>query len=185
MKVWGLFGLVVWAAGCGATAPAETPRPSDEKENYVILDESERFWIVKVWKRGGPNAADSAAKALRNESPPDAIPAQSEGPDTGRVQGRVARNGEAVPGCKLKLTPMGRNLGVLQWEEGGGAEPAAVTDASGAFLFRAVPAGAYRLKWLVPGTSHWIKKLKEVPDVIVEAGKTATAADVDVSRPAR
>ena len=65
---------------------------------------------------------------------------------------------------------MARNLGIFGWEESNGAQPQGMSDADGRFELRGVAPGAYRVKWAPADSEHWIKRLKDGPDLFVDAG---------------
>ncbi len=133
-----------------------------------------------AWPQGGGRTA--AAERGRTPTLPTV---GDEAADTGRVTGRLLARGAPASEARVKLTPMGRGLGTAGWEETLGAEPVASTGADGAFEIRAVLPGAYRLKWLAPGATHWIKRLKDTPDVLVEAGRAHDLGAVEVGRRVR
>lgn len=98
----------------------------------------------------------------------------------GSAEGRVVRNDEGLPGCRIKLVRIMRGAGVVDmlrvYEEG--AEFLTVTDEDGRYRFDHLPVGAYKVKWQLPGDTGWIRRLRDEPDVTVEAGKNATMKDI-------
>lgn len=137
-------------------------------------------------------AGDSApgASASRTRTPDDGTPgpgadqAASGSPSPSRAEGSVAgallHAGQGAVGWGIRVVPMARNLGMLAWEEVPGPEFRAETGAGGQFVIRDVPPGAYRLKWHAPHASHWVKRLRESPDILVDGAAAVSLGNVEV-----
>lgn len=108
-----------------------------------------------------------------------------DGP-TGSAEGQFLRRGKGLPKCRVKLVRLvvGETvIGLLKvLKEQTDAEFEAVTDDNGKYRFEKLPVGAYKLKWVLPGDTGWIRRLREKPDVTIEAGKTSTLKPVETAR---
>ncbi len=109
----------------------------------------------------------------------------SEGP-VGAVEGRILYRGRGLAGCSVKLIRHIESttfLGMFK-EAKEGAEFETVTGEDGVYRFVEVPPGKYLLRWRPRGSDSWIRILSERQyDLIVEKGETATARDIDMSKP--
>lgn len=139
----------------------------------------------------GCSAAETDRAALKEELKHEILaelrepsPERAPDPAAGHVQGRVMMKNEGVAGCRVRLVRVlvSENFLGMYEEVRRGVEFIAVTDASGRYVFRDVPCGPYRLLWQPPGDSGWIRRLQAKPDVLVEAGKSSTARDIDLTR---
>lgn len=104
---------------------------------------------------------------------------------TGRVEGRIARGGNPLPGCKVKIVLMTRRGGALFGKfaaQNDAPEFETETDRDGKYVFQEIPEGDYKLFWRPPGEDSWIRRMKMEPDVLVQAGKTCTPKAVDTGR---
>lgn len=104
---------------------------------------------------------------------------------TGRVEGRIARGGNPLPGCKVKIVLMVKRGGALFGKftaQSDAPEFETETDKDGKYVFQEIPEGDYKLFWRPPGEASWIRRMKMDPDVLVQAGKTCTPKAVDTGR---
>lgn len=106
---------------------------------------------------------------------------------TGDVTGRVLRGSRPLAGCRVKLVAIQGPSAELSRLLGGGTRDGktpttreAMTGANGVYLFEHVPIGDYDISWLPPGSTHWLGRLSEVPDVTVRAEEVAQQGDVDL-----
>ena len=93
-------------------------------------------------------------------------------------------------GCEVKLVRMLRPARATEnmsfrsvfstYEEG--AEFVALTDRDGRYRFESIPVGEYKLKWLLPGDTGWIRRLKLEPDATIQQGRTAPLKPVEMNR---
>ena len=105
---------------------------------------------------------------------------------SGAVEGGILYQGRGLAGCRVKLIRQIEPATFLEMlkEAETGAEFETVTDEDGFYRFEEVPPGKYLLRWLPPGSDSWIRILSERQyDLIVEKGETATARDIDMSKP--
>ncbi|HHT9139539.1 MAG TPA: carboxypeptidase-like regulatory domain-containing protein [Candidatus Tripitaka californicus] len=104
---------------------------------------------------------------------------------TGRVEGRIARGGNPLPGCKVKIVLMARRGSMFFKNfaaQADAPEFETETDRDGKYVFQDIPEGDYKLFWRPPGEDSWIRRMKMEPDVLVQAGKTCTPKAVDTGR---
>lgn len=104
---------------------------------------------------------------------------------TGRVEGRIARGGNPLPGCKVKIVLMVKRGSVFFKNfaaQADAPEFETETDRDGKYVFQDIPEGDYKLFWRPPGEDSWIRRMKMEPDVLVQAGKTCTPKAVDTGR---
>lgn len=106
---------------------------------------------------------------------------------TGRVEGKITRGGNPLPGCKVKIVLMAKKGGFAFFKSYSTQEDApefeTETDREGRYVFQEIPAGDYKLYWRPPWENSWIRRMKMEPDVFVQAGKTCNPKDVDTGRP--
>lgn len=102
----------------------------------------------------------------------------------GIVEGYILRRGKGLPNCRVKLVRMVETETIMKllnvFREG--TEFIAVTDENGKYSFESVPVGNYKLKWQLPEDSGWIRRLRNEPDVTVEAGETHQLKEIETRR---
>jgi hypothetical protein len=107
---------------------------------------------------------------------------------TGRVEGKITRGGNPLPGCKVKIIMMVEKKGSLSAflrshrVQSDAPEYEAETDREGRYVFENVPVGDYKIYWRPPGEVSWIRRMKMEPDVFVQAGKTFNPKVIDTGR---
>lgn len=103
---------------------------------------------------------------------------------TGRVEGKITRGGNPLPGCKVKIVQMVKRgfLFKAYSPQDNALEFETETDKEGRYIFQDIPEGDYKLSWRPPWENGWIRKLKMEPDVFVQAGKTCNPKDIDTGR---
>gem|GEM_PF-4807579 len=104
---------------------------------------------------------------------------------TGRVEGRIARGGNPLPGCKVKIVLMVKRGSMFFKNfaaQADAPEFETETDRDGKYVFQEIPEGDYKLFWRPPGEDSWIRRMKMEPDVLVQAGKICTPKAVDTGR---
>ena len=104
---------------------------------------------------------------------------------TGRVEGKITRGGNPLPGCKVKIVLMVKRGGAFFGKftaQSDAPEFETETDREGKYFFQEVPEGDYKLFWRPPWETSWIRRMKMEPDVFVQAGKTCNPKDVDTGR---
>ncbi|MBF8277828.1 MAG: hypothetical protein HW390_2901 [Candidatus Brocadiaceae bacterium] len=99
----------------------------------------------------------------------------------GSVEGKIFQNGKPLQNCQVKLVMM-EKYGYLTNEYRimeGALEMESVTDEHGIYYFANVPPGKYKMYWMPPSETGWIRRLKMDPDVVVKSGKLVTPKDVE------
>ncbi len=103
----------------------------------------------------------------------------------GVVEGLILRDGGGFSNCYVKLCRMvptktagGR---FLVYQENGEALHTKTAE-NGKCRFEAVPVGSYRLKWKLVGQRDWIRRLRDMPDVEIEAHKTTVLKSIETRR---
>ena len=102
----------------------------------------------------------------------------------GNVEGRVFQNGVPLKSCQVKLVMM-EKYGYLTNEYRiveGALEIESVTDEDGIYYFANVPPGKYKMFWMSPSETGWVRRLKMDPDVVVKSGKLATPKDIETMK---
>lgn len=107
---------------------------------------------------------------------------------TGNITGRALRGGRPLAGCLVRLsaiqgtaTELTRLLGGKKSTPASGPNViGTTTGANGVFLFDDVPIGDYDISWLPPGSSHWLGRLSDKPDVTVQAGEVTQQGDIEL-----
>ncbi len=103
---------------------------------------------------------------------------------TGIAEGQILRNGQGLPDCHVKLVRLveSQTLAGLLKVSKEGVEFETVTDKDGRYHFEAIPVGSYKLKWQLPDDTGWIRRLRDKPDVNVEAGTTKVLKAIETRR---
>lgn len=151
-----------------AERTAEAPRGEDE---WVSKEELKREVMDALQNQGWEKPSPDAA------SPGDSFRAR-----VGSAQGKVLLGGKGVEGCRIRMIKITRLGGFLSERVEEGEEFEAVTDEDGAFRFARLPVGGYRLKWLLPGSNGWIRRLSDKPDAIVERDRTSQLKTINAGR---
>ncbi len=147
--------------------------------------------LTKKDTQGGPASLQELKEELKKELKEELTTEKKEeekaavAQSTGRVEGRVTRGGNPLPGCKVKIVLMARKGSFLFKSYGSQADAPEFeteTDREGRYVFQEVPAGDYKLYWRPPWENSWIRRMKMEPDVFVQAGKTFNPKDVDTGR---
>ncbi len=202
VRLW----VVVLSTGClslstvsfgGADTVFLKQRP--EGNRGVVVEETDehilirfpRSEIQRIRRDGDAFGPRTNAEGWRGSATsPDKEPQvrSSEGPvgAVGAVEGRILYRGRGLAGCSVKLIRHLESttfLGMFK-EAKEGAEFETVTGEDGVYRFEELPPGKYLLRWRPRGADSWIRILSERQyDLIVEKGETATARDIDVSKP--
>lgn len=99
----------------------------------------------------------------------------------GAATGLVRLAGEPVAGCLVRLTLVRVAAGSpVVWAPGTIAE--ATTDEEGRFRFDGLPPGSYKLRWLLPGAAHWLRRLSPEPDFEIAAGELVEVVTIQAGR---
>jgi len=189
----GCLSLAIVSVG-GADTIFLKERP--EGNRGVVVEETDEHILIRFprseiqrIRRGGDtfgprtNAEGWGGSATLPDKEPQVQ--SPEGP-VGAVEGRILYRGRGLAGCSVKLIRHLESttfLGLFK-EAKEGAEFETVTGEDGVYRFEEVPAGKYLLRWRPRGADSWIRILSERQyDLIVEKGETATARDIDMSKP--
>lgn len=102
----------------------------------------------------------------------------------GNVEGKIFQNGKPLKDCQVKLLMM-EEVGLFT--KGyriveGASEIESVTDEHGIYHFANIPPGKYKMYWMPPSETGWIRRLKMDPDVVVESGKLVTPKDIEITK---
>ena len=160
------------AAGVKREAPSEdtsVPRPGDMA--YGITQKSEKEASGKM-----EYVASQETKNMR------ILVAQDS--RLGNVEGKIFQNGKPLKNCQVKLVMM-ENVGFLTKEYHtveGASEIESVTDDHGVYHFANIPPGQYKIYWMPPSETGWIRRLKMDPDAVVESGKLVTPKDIETTK---
>lgn len=137
---------------------------------------------------GCASISESERQQLKHEIAEEIRAEEAAGPQAprdvpvGQVEGRVLHRGQPLAGCRVRLVLMESRRGLF----GSSYLPTGVLEAAtaedGTYRFEAVPAGWYKLKWAVPGATHWIRFMSPDPDILVEAGEHVLFRDIESSR---
>ncbi len=103
---------------------------------------------------------------------------------TGIAKGQILRDGKGLPDCHVKLVRLVKAqtmAGLLKISKEG-IEFETVTDQDGKYRFDPIPVGSYKLKWQLPDDTGWIRRLRDKPDVDVEAGTTKVLKTIETGR---
>lgn len=100
----------------------------------------------------------------------------------GTVGGRIVRAGEPVPDCQVRLIRVDEETGYVRGDRAPEDVMVTTTDERGRYRFESVAVGWYKLKWAVPGATHWVRFFSTEPDLTVEAGRTTMFRDIDTAR---
>ncbi len=111
------------------------------------------------------------------------LPPVAEGEPFGHAQGRVLIGGQPLAGCRVRAVLLGTPPGAAGNSSWVGGMVEADTDADGRFRFERLPVGIYRLKWWIPGSTHWVRALSPDPDFAVRVGETASIRPIETKRP--
>lgn len=122
-------------------------------------------------------------KDLRKTGPephPQAV--QYAGGAFGNAQGQMLRRGTGLPACRVKLVELlGASSRFRGHTEGEAYET--VTDRNGRFSFEGLPVGSYKIKWELPGDTGWIRRIRDEPDIRINAGQSSTMKAIETARP--
>ncbi len=108
----------------------------------------------------------------------------------GSVQGRILWDGGELGNCSVKLVhiPTGNMLDALATVFDVGIKPekrrtqfVGVTNERGIFTFEEIPIGPYKLHWRLRNSRSWVRRLRNQPDVVVEAGILVYCSDVEAN----
>ena len=102
----------------------------------------------------------------------------------GSVEGRIFQNGKPLKNCQVKLVMM-EKYGYLTNEYRiveGASEIESVTDEYGVYHFANIQPGKYKMYWMPPSETGWVRRLKMDPDVVVKSGKLVTPKDIETMK---
>ena len=97
------------------------------------------------------------------------------------AKGKILWSGAPLEGCKVKairLEEMGFFGAVRMLDSG----QEVVTAADGSYHFKSLESGSYKLYWVPPNGTHWIRRLRSEPDFEVQTGKQTEIESLDVAR---
>lgn len=165
--------------------PADIDKLKEEIKKEIL----EEFRRQKVdAERDAVKAREELMRELRQEllqnmetEPKHPQRVQFASENLGDAEGRILRKGRGLAEVRVKLVRLlGANNMFRGYNED--EEYETVTDEKGRYYFHALPAGAFKLKWELPGDRGWIRRLRDEPDVVVAAGQTSALKDVETSR---
>ncbi len=160
------------AAGVKREAPSEdTSARKPEGKAFGIAQKSEKEASDKM-----ENVASHETKNMR-------MPV-AQGSKLGSVEGKIFQNGKPLKGCQVKLIVM-EKVGFLTKEYHtveDASEIESVTDDYGVYHFANIPPGQYKMYWMPPSETGWVRRLKMNPDVVVESGKLVTPKDIETTK---
>ena len=101
----------------------------------------------------------------------------------GGFKGRVLVKGKPLANARIKAVRITRKVlipGVIEGSPAMDKSFEARSDKNGYFEFNNIPPGGYKL-WVQPkGMKAWIRRIKMVPDVIIDSGEVKTIKDFNI-----
>lgn len=145
------------------------------------------WWVVAAlmsgcsWIEGPrPTAGPSTAAPWR----PDGQDAPGQpSANLGAVSGTVLEAGRAAAGCRVRLVKMATYLRLAPEDYPRDEFFEAVAGSAGEFVIRNVPEGTYRMLWAPQGSTNWIRRLSEKPDLVVKAQTMTRLPPLDMRQP--
>ena len=167
----------------------------------TVLEETDAYVLVKIPKSEVVRIERSAASAVPPEaSAKDTQPApvssrgapkaetqheataESQEPDkreTGSAVGRMLWKGRPVAGCRVKVLLLS-TLGFLKVTKLNDVGREDISDKGGFYRFEELPPGRYKLYWVPPGGSHWIRRLRLNPDFEVRPNEQTDIGTLEI-----
>jgi len=127
-----------------------------------------------------PTTAGAGEDLAAASSEPRQLLLPAEGEPFGSAEGSVFRGDEPLGGCRIRAVLLRAAAGSGRYEAGSVVEVS--TDAAGRFRFERLPIGTYKLKWWIPGDTHWIRTLSPDPDFAVREGQNAAIRPIEATR---
>lgn len=100
----------------------------------------------------------------------------------GNVGGSVLSGTTGIVGCSIKLVQQITSHNKIFRSSIEGQEFVTVTDNRGHFAFTNLPPGSYKMKWKLPGSKGWIRRLRDKPDVTIKVGESKTIKAIQMRR---
>lgn len=160
------------AAGIKREAPLE--------DEGIRESGGKRFGIAQKSEKETSGKGESVAS---NETKNMRMPVAQDS-KLGSVEGKIFQSGKPLKDCPVKLIMM-EKVGFLTKEYHtveGASEIESVTDDHGVYHFTNIPPGQYKMYWMPPSETGWVRRLKMNPDVVVESGKRVTPKDIEITK---
>ena len=102
--------------------------------------------------------------------------------NTGKVSGKIFRNGKPYPGCKVQIVALAKERILFAKVVKRGNNYETVTDENGMYYFKNVPPGGYKLFWKPDYSTSWIRRFDMKPDIMVIPGKTTFHKTLEINK---
>lgn len=105
---------------------------------------------------------------------------------TGRIMGRIVKQGQGLAGVKLKVVNVSYQQDLVSRLLGPkDMRPEdlvleTVSNETGDYEFRSVPIGEYDIYWSAPDSESWYRRLSEKADITVRPGETVKYPNIEV-----
>ena len=172
--------------------------PEIPGDNFQKMKEALKKEILQELRKeiqADKQANERAAQKLKNELQrellkqirKDSVPEHPQAVhrpahNIGNVEGRMLRRGIGLAGCQVKLVQL-LSTGTKFATPTKGQEFVTTTARDGSFKFESLPVGDYKIKWLLPGDTGWIRRLRDKPDVRVITGQSNMMKAIETARP--
>ncbi|MGR3220213.1 MAG: carboxypeptidase-like regulatory domain-containing protein [Candidatus Anammoxibacter sp.] len=101
---------------------------------------------------------------------------------TGKVTGKIFRNGKPYPNCAIKIVALTKERFLLSKVIKRGENFETLTDENGMYYFKNVTPGNYKLFWKPSYETSWIRRMHMNPDFIVSPGRTTFTKSLEIAK---
>ena len=100
----------------------------------------------------------------------------------GLVKGGILKRGRPLAACKIRLVLLRNKGGVFYKDKQSGRKLENITDETGTYKFYNVLPGYYKIYWMPPSESSWIRRVSMEPDVLVQTGELSTLPPLETNQ---
>lgn len=152
----------------------ETPPPIKKSESHNDM-------LEKIFSDKPPKTKVTTPKKV--VAPTRRIqPKVVQNRDLGMVKGKILKQGNPLTSCRVRLVSLRNEGGVFYKDNKSGKRLEITTDKNGTYIFYNVSPGYYKLYWMPPSETSWIRRVSMEPDVFVEAGEVSTMDSLETDR---
>ena len=151
------------------TADDSAPGPQQGDESATDTPSAEETPALEEWKE---QVKAEILAELTKDHPPEGV--------TASAVGQILWGGEPLEGCRVRVVELQRmgSLGAVRLQDTG---QEALTDGDGKYYLKGLTPGSYKLSWVPPGGTHWIRRLRREPDFKVQPGQQTEIEPLDIA----